>query len=284
MGFIYEVRWRSENGRAGASGAFSTEAEAIDRLHFLEDHIAKAGRPDPGYWVEAIDNTGCFELPPRPSPREKYSTRVEITSEPGKWQTVRVVVLLEDKQVAEYERNYAMLKTFEPFRQGDRDFALISPQYTATAVLDLASGEIIASEETSAGGFCPVGFYVPDWWDVHDGRVLPGSTHWDDDYEWPSEGAFGFVWGCVWGDDSSWKVQFLDLSEIQQGTIRRDPRFGYLRLGTRKELDPQDFIRLWSSEGSVTSSSWLKKPSTSIPVPQSTLRIFDKGCPLSPGQ
>ncbi len=90
---------------------------------------------------------------------------------------MRVLVFLEYKQVAEYERNYAMLRTFEPFRQGDRDFALVSPQYTVTAVLDLASGEIIASEETSARVFCPVWYYVPDWWDVHDGRVLPGSTH-----------------------------------------------------------------------------------------------------------
>jgi len=33
-----------------------------------------------------------------------------------------------------------------------------------------------------------------------------------DEMEWPSDGAFGFIWGCVWGDDASWKVQYLDLS------------------------------------------------------------------------
>jgi hypothetical protein len=40
-----------------------------------------------------------------------------------------------------------MLQTCEPFRQGDRVFALVSPQYTATSVLDLHTGTIIASEE-----------------------------------------------------------------------------------------------------------------------------------------
>ncbi|MGD0811448.1 MAG: hypothetical protein ABSA91_17335 [Acidimicrobiales bacterium] len=54
------------------------------------------------------------------------------------------------------------MDTFEPFRIGDRNFALISPHYTATSVMDLATGEIIAGEQPSSGGFCPVGFYVPD--------------------------------------------------------------------------------------------------------------------------
>lgn len=42
--------------------------------------------------------------------------------------------------------------------------------------------------------------------------------------------AWGFVGGCVWGDDSSTKVQFLDLSRVAEGVIKRDDRFGYLEL------------------------------------------------------
>ncbi len=125
-----------------------------------------------------------------------------------------------------------MLQTFEPFRQGNREFALISRDYTRTAVLDLASGSVVAEEDDEPGGsFCPVGFYVPDWWDVNDGSVIPGSEYWDADDEWPT-GDFGFVWGCCWGDDSSWKVQYLDLSQVQQGVLRREERFGYLELAT----------------------------------------------------
>ena len=112
--------------------------------------------------------------------------------------------------------------------------ALISRDYTRTAVLDLASGMVIAEETQDASpgaGFCPVGFYVPDWWDVNDGSRLPGSEHWCADDEWPI-GDFGFVWGCYWGDDSSWKVQYLDLTRVQQGVISRDARFGYVELAT----------------------------------------------------
>lgn len=42
--------------------------------------------------------------------------------------------------------------------------------------------------------------------------------------------SFGFVAGCFWGDDSSWKVQYLDLSEAESGVIKRDERFGYIEL------------------------------------------------------
>lgn len=41
---------------------------------------------------------------------------------------------------------------------------------------------------------------------------------------------FGFVAGCIWGDDSSWKIQYLDLSQVSDGIIKRDDRFGYIEL------------------------------------------------------
>jgi hypothetical protein len=41
---------------------------------------------------------------------------------------------------------------------------------------------------------------------------------------------FGFVAGCIWGDDSSWKIQFLDLCEAEKGILKRDERFGYIAL------------------------------------------------------
>jgi hypothetical protein len=101
--------------------------------------------------------------------------------------------------------------------------------------MDLATGEIVAAEEPASTGFCPVGFYVPDWWDVNgsleEGGTLPGSGRWKADYEWES-GNFGFVWGCIWADDWSWKVQYLDLSGIRQGLLQREERFGYLVLDT----------------------------------------------------
>jgi len=56
---------------------------------------------------------------------------------------------------------------------------------------------------------------------------------------------FGFVAGCIWGDDSTYKIQYLDLSEAEKGIIKRNERFGYIELPenqTLKEaIDMYDF-------------------------------------------
>lgn len=62
-------------------------------------------------------------------------------------------------------------------------------------------------------------------------------------------GDFGFVWGCVWGDDESWKVQYLDLSGIQHGMLLREERFGYLKLASRPDAPATEFIRCSSYRG-----------------------------------
>lgn len=64
------------------------------------------------------------------------------------------------------------------------------------------------------------------------------SNHTLSDWTWCP---FGFVAGCVWGDDSSWKIQFLDLSRAAEGVLVRDDRFGYAempgRMGLREAVD-----------------------------------------------
>ena len=128
----------------------------------------------------------------------------------------------------------------------------------------------LAAEEPASNGFCPVGFYVPDWWDLHDGTKLPGSMYWRPaDGQWPA-GDFGFVWGCVWGDDSSWKVQYLDLSSVADGVIRRDDRFGYLKLATDTKLEARDFIRCSSWEGERRVEFYIERGyslTTGQPIP-----------------
>jgi hypothetical protein len=229
-------------------GTFRSAAEA-------EAEIAKlrAREMNGRNWAEQYHNRGFviretlvetdFEIPPLPKPRDKYAVKgTRKANRPGTWDSTIVEVFRRadsgggPEKICEYERNYSLLQTFEPFRQGGREFALISRDYTRTAVLDLASGSVIAEEHDepgapTGGGFCPVGFYVPDWWDVNDGSVIPGSEYWDADYEWPT-GNFGFVWGCIWGDDGSWKVQYLDLSRVREGVVRREERFGYVELAT----------------------------------------------------
>lgn len=190
-------------------GAYFTVEEAkakITKLQLQEMHG--------GNWAEQYHNGGFvikeaivqtdFEIPARPKPRDRYFVRgTQKESNPGVWATTTVEVFRragignKPEKVLEYERNYGLLKTFEPFRQGGNEYALISPDYSATSVVDLATGLVVASEPTSSDAFCPVGFYVPDWWDLHDGSVIPGSEHWKDDCEWPT-GQFG-LYGAVFG-------------------------------------------------------------------------------------
>src|SRR5689334_5869598 len=181
-----------------------------------------------------------------------YFARVLNDTEYGAdhWHGLRVGVFRHENdaevQVGEYERNYpSLLNTFAPFRAGGRDLALYSPDYTCTRLLELPSCRDIGGEEPHSDGFCPVDFFVPyyvemeSWAEDNPPRrrrkqmpkpedLVPRSTP----VEFPATSMrpgrvevhheapvgpityhpFGFVAGCIWGDDSSWKVQYLDLS------------------------------------------------------------------------
>ncbi len=231
-------------------GAFRSRAEAerqIAALAAKEMHGENWARRyhDQGFVIREHVVATDFEPPPRPKPRDAYMIEhTAVPNAPGTWDSTRVEVFRRRgptarEHVCGYTRDHGLWQTFEPFRQGNRELALVSLAYTRTAVLDLRTGQVIA-EETEAspgGGFCPVGFYVPDWWDVNDDSVIPGSEHWDADREWPT-GDFGFVWGCHWGDDSSWKVEYLDLSRVQDGILIRDNRFGYVAMATGRYRSP----------------------------------------------
>lgn len=237
-----EVHREGVENTIAALGAYRTMEEAeSQRLHLID--FNKDRKQPPRYWIEEVDTSGLFEVPSRPTPRERFRTRCTELSGQREWTRLLVEVLDNDAVVATYERNYQMYDTFEPFRQGDRMLALVSTEYTATSVMDLDTGEILGGEAPDAEGFCPVGFYVPDWWDVWPAYLLPGSDSWKPHHEWPS-GDFGFVWGCVWGDDSSWKVQYLDLSRAAEGIVVREERFGYLTLASRPSVPGSEFIRV----------------------------------------
>ena len=163
--------------------------------------------------------------------------------------------LLKDEDlemVGSYERNYhSLYKTFFPFvGQDGLWYALYSPNYTTTRVMSLPDCKDIAGDEPSAHGFCPVDFFVP----YLDGNLLisedGGETKLADGglAFCPSAhlGKFGFVSGCVWGDDSSWKVQYLDLSQIASGKLERDARLGYLELPRNVDLREAVSFDGWS--------------------------------------
>lgn len=58
---------------------------------------------------------------------------------------------------------------------------------------------------------------------IHSEWVFPDRVH-------------GFIAGCVWGDDSSWKIEYLDLSRADEGIIKREARFGYVEMASGQDL------------------------------------------------
>lgn len=138
------------------------------------------------------------------------------------WTKLRVEIWQYSTQqkIGEYERNYSFLNTFWVFECKNELYALYAKNYTATRVLKLIDGLFIdwCGEEVSSYGFCPIDFFVPT------------ATNWDKE-DCPEEQLdFGFVAGCIWGDDSSWKIQHLDLSEIHNKILTRSEKYGYISL------------------------------------------------------
>jgi hypothetical protein len=217
---------------------------------------------------------------------DSYTAKVlgEIQNAPGTWHSLRVGVFRmsegNEEQIGEYTRNYTSLfRTFYPFTVANQAYALYSPYYTATRIMELPSCKDIGSEEPSSYGFCPVEYFVPayvirewtNWQDtIQHTRVnnpkpdalLPKvntyyRTHAETGERYTVEKPshiitpltfypFGFVAGCIWGDDNSWKIQYLDLSEAEKGILKREERFGYIELPNnvtlRDAIDMSDYL------------------------------------------
>ncbi len=210
--------------------------------------MSDAMRSRPAPLSSPVPSSSDGFVPPtgRP-PRQQYITRESRNDDPEAYgfgpthvEVLRVNASGQPEElVAEYESRHACAsERFEPFRQYDgnryHDYALVSRTQITTGVLDLETGQIVAEEKTSAGGFCPVEFYVPDWREIHDkepyATVFSGEDLAERPALWWPRGDFGFVAGCGWADEELWKIQYLDLSRVSEGIIARDDRFGYVEL------------------------------------------------------
>jgi hypothetical protein len=153
-------------------------------------------------------------------------------TKPGCWDCLLVEVFDGAAKVGEYLRDYpSLFSTFHPFQKGDKCYALYSSSYMYTRVMSLPDCTDIGGEDAAntpyKNHFCPTGYAVPfgeycvdEPTPVEPNRYVKRAFDAD----------FGFVCGCIWGDDSSWKIQYLDLSDIKHGVLRRDARMGYIEL------------------------------------------------------
>ncbi len=160
----------------------------------------------------------------------------------GSWGCSEVSIYATDgvfkRRLAGYTRNYPAhgLGTWYPFSRGDKDYALFSADYTCTRVMDLATFKDIGGEPPNPSGFCPVEYYIPEieYFEKEPDPKKPESFVYRVARA-PSDVAF--VAGCFWGDDSSWKIQCFDLSQVESGIITRDERFGYVAMANGVSLE-----------------------------------------------
>jgi hypothetical protein len=154
-----------------------------------------------------------------------------VPSRPGCWDISEISIFpaegLFKRRLGGYTRNYPQygIGTWYPLSRGNKDYALYSPDYTCTRVMELPSCKDIGGEEPHAAGFCPVEYYLPEIRYSEKRPDKDGTVFYHEKKE-PSQVAF--VAGCIWGDDSSWKIQCFDISQIESGIITRDERFGYV--------------------------------------------------------
>jgi hypothetical protein len=195
---------------------FKSKLEKVQNMKFVEILKEQTGLQNykDGYgnpvWYISGYATGHLK-----TPALQYSVDVQSKpSRPGCWDVLDVTVKKNGEKVGEYGRNYCSFgkSTFAPFVYKGKEYALYSKDYTATRVMTLPDCKDLCGEESNGHGFCPTEYYVP---------VNPFTG------ECPG---FAFLAGCVWGDDSSWKIQFLDLSKLDEGIIKREEKFGYIEL------------------------------------------------------
>jgi hypothetical protein len=173
-----------------------------------------------------------------------------------------VTIYRNDIPIGTYKRTYPSNPslTFYPFQIGEDWYALYSGDYTTTRVFRLYDDHIEdwCGEAPNNNGFCPVEFYVPyfqvadyDYCYLSDSdnkvehrqqyvadndkwfSLTPKIPIWDrySNYTFSFTYApYGFVSGCVWGDDSSWKIRYIDLSQVPNKEVKITEKFGYFTL------------------------------------------------------
>jgi hypothetical protein len=201
----------------------------------------------------------------------------QVENSPGTWASTKVSIFRDDMLIGEYLRNYSSYgtHTFYPFQVDNEWYALYSASYTATRVMKLHEDRIEdwCGEDPHSNGFCPVEYYIPAYVHVKDSYSIDDEKKEFDSYcvdcdyseedldiEINSSGFiklencnFGFLCGCVWGDDTSWKMRYMDLSKVPEKILEITDKFGYCELP--RELTLRECVHMDSWE---PGHSWIR--------------------------
>lgn len=164
---------------------------------------------------------------------------------PGHWSTYIIAVYRDGELLGGYRRMYHSFgaDTFAPFQWKGQWYALYSADYTALRAMRLheSSLEDWCGEEGSSYDFCPVNIYLPQHFEMDYDHYIVYEFDNGGDYKSYQDfvkdadetggpvqfSGFGFYCGCVWGDDSDWKLRYIDYSRIDEKVLILDDRFGY---------------------------------------------------------
>lgn len=177
-----------------------------------------------------------------------YAKATEKPNKPGEWNSQTIEIFdASDLKLGSFERNYHSygVETFVPFELNGKQYALYSESYSEMAVMSLPSCLPIPLDMESRKnlhGMCVAEAYIPTYKNnpsfkfsssnkdgtetKYDVQVyyseinLKETENEEETKDLPLlYHDFGFVAGCYWGDDTSWKINILDLSRIEEGKL-----------------------------------------------------------------
>lgn len=176
-----------------------------------------------------------------------------VTAIETSWPRQKIEIFHKERMIGTFERNYGSYgeSTFVPFYQKGSWYALCSPDLEGLSVMKLPECTILGHEESD---FCAVEVFVPRYqWEVNSinfsrekriKRYEKAGKPLEKEKETFYENT-AFVSGCVWGDDSSWKIELRDISKAHRGIIKDIPEWGYNEL---PELPLRECIELHGCE------------------------------------
>lgn len=166
---------------------------------------------------------------------KKYTIKTsEVKNGVGEWSSTLCEIYDGENKLGQYTRNYYSHaeSTFVPFEMNGKEYALYSKNYTQISLMSLPDCKDIPMSDKckeQMAHFCPVGIHIPQYFDytykikeedivsrlhLTDSKDLLGVDVVGSGYS-----SLGFTIGCVWGDDSSWKLNLIDLRDVEKGEI-----------------------------------------------------------------